>query len=108
MRNRDLGSERHSSGVRQRDQAEAAVPPNYLGNPRRRGEPVRDKARSLPARTSPTRTSAALVAAIGLLGAGAGFGITALVPTSGHAAAGQTAVVGAATVLPGSAQLTSA
>ena len=74
---------------------------------------MRDKARSLPARTSPTRTSpvrtgTALAAAIGLLGAGAGFGITALVPTSGHAAAGQTAAVGAATVLPGSAQLTSA
>jgi cell wall-associated NlpC family hydrolase len=61
---------------------------------------VRDKARSLPA----------LAAAIGLLGAGAGFGITALIPASGHdpAAGGRSAAVGAASVLPGSAHLTSA
>jgi cell wall-associated NlpC family hydrolase len=61
---------------------------------------VRDKARSLPA----------LAAAIGLLGAGAGFGITALIPASGHdpATGGRSAAVGAASVLPGSAHLTSA
>jgi cell wall-associated NlpC family hydrolase len=61
---------------------------------------VRDKARSLPA----------VAAAIGLLGAGAGFGITALTPASGHdpAAGGRSAAVGAASVLPGSSHLTSA
>ena len=61
---------------------------------------MRDKARSLPA----------LAAAIGLLGAGAGFGITALIPASGHdpAAGGRAAAVNAANVLPGSARLTSA
>ena len=66
---------------------------------------MRDKARSLPA-----RTSTALAAAIGLLGAGAGFGITALIPASGHdpAANARSAAVGAASVLPGSTQLTSA
>jgi cell wall-associated NlpC family hydrolase len=70
---------------------------------------VRDKARSLSARTSTARTGTALAAAIGLLGAGAGFGITALMPASGHdPAAGRAATVGAASVLPGSAQLTSA
>ena len=61
---------------------------------------MRDKARSLPA----------LAAAIGLLGAGAGFGITALIPASGHdpGAGGRSAAVGAANVLPGPSHLTSA
>src|ERR1700744_524043 len=86
-------------------QAGAAVPPNYLGCPRRRGGPVRDKARSLPA-----QTSTALAAAIGLLGAGAGFGISALIPASGHdpGAGARPAAVGPASALPGSSQLTSA
>jgi cell wall-associated NlpC family hydrolase len=59
----------------------------------------RDKARSLPA----------LAAAIGLLGAGAGFGTTALLPAAGHhpAAPARSAAVGAARSLPGSSQLTS-
>ena len=66
---------------------------------------MRDKARSLPA-----RTSTALAAAISLLGAGAGFGITALIPASGHdpGTGARSAAVGAASVLPGSSQLTSA
>ncbi len=71
---------------------------------------MRDKARSLPTRASTARASTALAAAIGLLGAGAGFGITALLPASGHdpAAGGRAAAVAAASVLPGSTQLTSA
>jgi cell wall-associated NlpC family hydrolase len=56
---------------------------------------VRDKARSLPA----------LAAAISLLGAGAGFGVTALWPASGnHPASARAAAAG---TLPGSSQLTS-
>jgi cell wall-associated NlpC family hydrolase len=56
----------------------------------------RDKARSLPA----------LAAAIGLLGAGAGFGTTALWPAAGHQlAAAHSAAAG--TAEPGRAQLTS-
>ena len=60
---------------------------------------MRDKARSLPI----------LAAAIGLLGAGAGFGTTALWPASGHhpAATARSAAAGAARSLPGSSQLTS-
>ncbi len=101
MRNRYLGSGRHSSGVRHdASQAEAAVPPNYMGCPRRRGGPVRDKARSLPAMAGCDRPARSR----------SGFGITALIPASGHdpAAGGRAAAVGAASVLPGSAQLTSA
>ena len=60
---------------------------------------MRDKARSLPI----------LAAAIGLLGAGAGFGTTALWPASGHhpAATARSAAAGAARSLPGSSRLTS-
>jgi peptidoglycan DL-endopeptidase CwlO len=62
---------------------------------------VRDKARSLPA----------LAAAIGLLGAGSGFGVMALLPTSGNhpAAAARSASVGSAqrTLPGGPSQLTS-
>ncbi len=59
----------------------------------------RDKARSLPA----------LAAAIGLLGAGAGFGTTALWLAPGHhpGVSANSAVVPAANSRPGSAQLTS-
>jgi peptidoglycan DL-endopeptidase CwlO len=57
----------------------------------------RNRARSLPA----------LVAAFGLLGAGAGFGTTALWP-SGHSAAAARAAAAHAAVRPGTARLTSA
>src|SRR5271166_338460 len=71
VRERTARRERHAEKGRhagQRDDAETAVSPNGPGCPRRRGEPVRDKALSLPA----------LAATIGLLGAGAGLSVPAL------------------------------